>query len=111
MTDLELNQNLIKFSPFQYVGGTEQFLFNGTELLIDGTYYDNYKIVDSINGFKIELLKLLPFQQNVLIDFGEEELSIIVNHQTQNLLNYPKDLRHFASTEGYFILKSLKVGK
>jgi hypothetical protein len=111
MTDLELNQKLIEFSPFQYIGGTEHLLFNGTELLIDGTYYDNYKIVDSVNGLKIELLRFLPFQQNVLVDFGDEEQAIIVNHQTQNLLNYPKDLRHLAATEGYFILKTLKVDK
>lgn len=111
MTDLELNQNLIDFSPFQYSGGTEQLLFNGTELLIDGTYYDNYKIADSVNGLRIELLGLLPFQQNVLIDFGEEKQAIIVNHQTQNLLNNPKDSRHFAATEGYFILKTIKGDK
>lgn len=111
MTEKELNQKLIDFSPFKYEGANEKLSFDGEILYIEGSPHDRYKIDDTDTGLQINLSSPFPFQQNVLIDFGEDEQAIIINHQTKNLLQYPNDLRHWAADNGYFILKSLKIDK
>ena len=109
LTTQQLEDKLTDFYPFQFEGGIEILAFKESSLFIDEKFYDNYLIKDSNTGFKIELRGLLPFQKNILLDFGEEEQCLIINHEGQKLIDYPSNLRHWASVEGFFILKSIKA--
>jgi hypothetical protein len=111
MTELELEKKLNYYSPFKFEGGAEILKFKDGYLYIDEEFYDNYVIRDSNAGLRIELKGLLPFQQNILLDFGEEEQCVLINHMGQSCMNYPDNLRHWASVKGFFILKSLKVDR
>lgn len=112
MTPTKLLNNLEKFSPFKFDGGTDTYTFkNNNAIYLDETFWCNYEIVDSESGLIIHNSGLMPFHQNVLIDFGEYEECVIVNYDGKKLIEYPNDLRHSAAIGGFFILKSLNIKK
>lgn len=53
----------------------------------------------------------MTFHKNVIIDFGEKESCVIVNHESDKLLELPDNWRHSAAVGGFFILKSLNINK
>ena len=110
MTPEELLKNLEKYSPFQFEGGNERFIFkNHNEIYIDNEFWDNYQIIDTNNGLHIQNRGIMPFPKNVLVDLVEKELCTIVNHDGNKLIEFPDNLRHSAAKGGFFILKSLNV--
>jgi len=108
MTNTDFAEKLQEYSPFQFDGAKECFEFKNGSLFIDESFYDYYKILDTETGFKIQLNGLLPFQSNIIVDFGENEIAVIANHIGNKLIELPKTYRHFAAKEGFLILKSIK---
>lgn len=108
MTEQELDKKLQEFSPFQFEGSNEKLEFVKNILILNGKKSNTYNIIDSNAGLKIHIDGLFPFQQNVLVDFGEDEQCVIVNYSGEKLLEYPENLRHWAANKGFFVLRSLK---
>lgn len=108
MTSKEFEEKLQNHSRFQFDGGDEFFEFKNGALFINNSFYDYYKIVNTETGLKIQLNGLMPFQSNIIVDFGENEMAVIVNYNGNKLIELPKTYRHFAAKEGFLIFKSIK---
>nr|WP_315183865.1 hypothetical protein [uncultured Flavobacterium sp.] len=108
MTKTDFEEKLLKYSPFQFDGSKERYVFKDGSLFIDDSFYNYYKIEDTETGLKIELYGLMPFHANIIVDFGENEIAVIANYKGTKLIELPKAYRHIASKEGFFIFKSIK---
>jgi hypothetical protein len=109
MTIQEVTEKLEKYSPFQFIGEKDKIVFKNNGYYINGTYHGNYEIIKGNNGINIHIKSLMPFQQNVKIDFGDNSEQIIINYNEQYLRLFPRETRHPSAKNGYFILKRVMI--
>ncbi len=107
MTTEELQNYLIKNSPFKFEGDSKElFYFSDDSFSIDKGEKINYKLSKTGDNFTFEVNSLIPVFQNIKIKVSDkDDTTVVLNFNSQKLKN--DTFRNKDAVDGFFILKPI----